>query len=98
MLIRYWSSDVCSSDLLGAQTLADAEAGGVVSGPVDPEAGRKLLERLGHLPVGDRQVPVGVLSSDVLVDAKTHDVLLVGSNFGSHPWGPTYGSAPIPRS
>src|SRR5690606_17868059 len=59
---------------LRTQTLADDEAGGVVSRTVDPEPGRELLEALAHRRVGGGQVPVGVERLDVLVDA--HALLL----------------------
>jgi hypothetical protein len=86
------NGDLQATDL-AAQALADGQTGGVVGGPVDAEAGRQLLERLGHLPVGDRQVPVGVHRRDVLVDAETHGFLLEGSDPG--PVFPSVGAGSI---
>src|SRR3954463_358142 len=59
---------------LRAQALGDGEAGRVVGGTVDAEAGGELLQRLAHLAVGDGQVAVRVERRDVVVDAQTHDV------------------------
>jgi len=72
-VLRVTHRDLQAADL-GPETLADREACGVVGRPVDPVARRQLLQRLAHLAVRHRQVPVGVLSSDVVVNAKTHDL------------------------
>jgi hypothetical protein len=71
-VLRVADTDFEATDL-APQAFTDGEAGGVVGRPVDPEARRQLLERLGHLTVGHGQVAVGVLSSDVLVDPEAHD-------------------------
>jgi hypothetical protein len=57
---------------LRPQALGDAQAGGVVGGPVDADARGQRLEALRHLPVRHREVPVGVHGRDVLVDTETH--------------------------
>ena len=69
--------DLQATDLR-TQALGDGEAGGVVGGTVDAEAGGELLQRLGHLVVGDGQVAVRVHRRDVVVDAETHGGFLLG--------------------
>ena len=59
-------------DLAVAQNLGQPSR--VVGCPVDPETRRQLLQRLGHLAISHRQIAVGVLRGDVLVDA--HALLL----------------------
>ena len=66
---------------LGAQLLADRQAGGVVGGAVDPVAGRQPLHRLGKRRARAHQVAVRVERLDVVLDPKGHCFLL-------EDWGP----------
>src|SRR6185436_16139456 len=58
---------------LRPQVLGDGQAGRVVGCTVDAETTGQLLQRLRHLAVRHRQVPVRVERGDVLVDTETHD-------------------------
>src|SRR3954447_24173019 len=72
-VLRVADGDLEAADLR-AQSLGDGQTGRVVGGAVDPVAARELLQRLRHVHVGHREVPVGVERSDVVVDAETHDL------------------------
>src|SRR4051812_30310779 len=72
-VLRVADGDLEAADLR-AQPLGDGQTGRVVGGAVDPVAARELLQRLRHVRVGHREVPVGVERSDVVVDAETHDL------------------------
>ena len=63
---------------LGAQLLADREAGGVVGGAVDPVARGEPLHRLRQLRRGADELTVGVERLDVVLDAKRHGFLFRG--------------------
>jgi hypothetical protein len=60
---------------LGAHLLGDREAGCVVGGAVDPQAGRQLLHRLLQHALRAFELPMGVERLDVGVDPKRHCIL-----------------------
>src|SRR6185312_15599856 len=59
---------------LGAQLLADRQAGRVVSRAVDAVAAGELLHRLRERRAGLNELPVRVERLDVALNAKGHDL------------------------
>src|SRR3712207_9397670 len=66
---RDWSSDVCSSDLPGAQRLA------VTSGGTIPDRGL-----FGVFLVGEKASRVGELDEEMVYESRVGDVFLLGSS------------------
>jgi hypothetical protein len=79
---------------LATQLLADSEAGGVIGGTVDTQAGAKALHRLRGLVARADELAVGVERLDVAVDAKGHRLLLDDGGLWSRQATPCRPSIP----
>ena len=77
----------------GAEAVGDGRARGVIGRPVDPEAGRQLLNRLLHHAAGARQVEEGVVRGDVRVDDR-HGSIAPGAAITKLPCFVPAGSGP----